>query len=108
MKKSLLILSVIYLLAFVNFIYGLVLRIYIHFANKNLGHHDDFFGDVTNILHLVMTVVFSLFAFGAYKAHKSPAANPILKWLVFLPVALIVLYFLWGILIIFSSGGKWN
>lgn len=108
MKKVLLILTVIYLLAFLNFLYGLVLRIYVHFANKNLGHHDDFFADVTTTWHVVMSIVFFLFAFGAYKAYKSPASHSILKWLVFLPVGLVVLYVLWAIIIIISSGGKWN
>ncbi|WP_373492999.1 hypothetical protein [Aquiflexum sp.] len=108
MKKAFLILTVIYLLAFINFLYGLVLRIYVHFANKNLGHHDDFIGDITNTWHLVLSVVFFLFTFGAYKAYKSPASNPILKWFAFLPVALIVLYILWAIIILISAGGKWN
>ncbi len=108
MKTSLLILTVVYFLAFLNFLYGLILRIYVHFANMNLGHNDAFFEDISNTWHLVLSIVFGLFAFGSFKSYQSPKPQPWLKWLVFFPIALLALYVLWGITILISSGGKWN
>jgi len=83
MQTSLLILTLVYFLAFLNFLYELVLGIYVHFANMNLGHDDPFFRDISNKWHLVLTIVFGLFAFGSFKSYQSPKPQPWLKWLVF-------------------------
>jgi hypothetical protein len=108
MKNALLVATVLYLVAFLRTAYFAVISLIVHFANKNLGHQDDYFGEVMNITYLVLSVVFGIFtAFGWY-AYRHPNLHALIKWLVFFPLLIVGLYAIFGFVILIFGTGAWN
>lgn len=108
MKTALLVITILYLVSFLYFAYLLAMTIFVQFANMNLGHEDDYFGDVTNIIYLVLTLVFGLFAGIGWYAYRRPSLPAVFKWLVFLPLGLVLAYLIFAIFILIFGAGRWN
>lgn len=108
MKTALILTTILNLVSFLYTAYLLSITLFVHFANKNLGHGDAYFGDVPNIIYLVLTIVFGLFAGIGWYAFRHPNTHAIFKWLPFLPIGVILLYVLFAVVILVSSGGRWN
>lgn len=108
MKTALLVITILYLVSFLYFAYLLAMTLFVHFANMNLGHEDDYFGDVTNIIYLVLTLVFGLFAGIGWYAYRHPSLPAVFKWLVFLPLGLVLAYLIFAIFILIFGAGRWN
>jgi hypothetical protein len=108
MKTALLVTTILYLVSFLYTAYLLSITLFVHFANKNLGHQDEYFADVTNTIYLVLTLVFGLFAGIGWYAYRHPNLHAVFKWLVFIPLGLVLAYLIFAIFILIFGAGRWN
>jgi hypothetical protein len=108
MKTALLVTTILYLVSFLYTAYLLAITVIVHFANKNLGHQDDYFGEVTNVVYAVLTLVFGFFVAIGWYVYRNPGVHAVFKWLVFIPLGLVLLYLIFAIGILVFGAGKWN
>lgn len=108
MKTALLVTTIVYSVSFLYTAYLFSITLFVHFANKNLGHQDVYFDDVNNIIYLVLTIVFGVFTAIGWFAYRNPSLHAIFRWLTFLPIGILVLYVVFAIFLLISSGGRWN
>lgn len=99
------IITVVYSIIAAYTIYYAIMHLFIYFANQKLGHAESF---RLPMIYLVSAILFGLVSFVGYRIWIGHSVHFILKSLFYLPVAAIVLYILWAILLVVSSGGKWN
>lgn len=105
MKNLNLILTVIYSLLGLYTLYMALLHSWVYLANQKLGHSESI---RLPLIYWVSAVSFSSLSIIGYNIIKGNTDSFILKSLLLIPLALVVLYVLWAILLIISSGGKWN
>jgi hypothetical protein len=86
-------------------IYSAIMHLFVYFANQKLGHAESF---RLPLIYLVCAILFGVVSLIGYRIWTGHSVHLILKSLFYLPVAAVVLYILWAILLILSSGGKWN
>ena len=86
--------------------YLAITHTFVFFANQKLGYEESF---RLPLIYLVLTIIFGGAAFLAYKLMSSSANVPSwTKIILYLPIGLIIFYALWAVLLVLSSGGKWN
>ncbi|MBK9399720.1 MAG: hypothetical protein IPN36_02340 [Bacteroidetes bacterium] len=95
----------IYSLAALYFLYQGVLHLIAYFLNKSNGQQDSFFE--TGRL-IAIGGVLSFFAAGAYYFVKNPSEGTIGSFLLYFPLVILVVFVIWTIILIISSGGRWN
>lgn len=108
MKTDFLFLTIIYALVFLYAIRRLVVGLIVIAANRNLGHRDTYFSEPENPIFLALTIVFGFFGYAAFRCYQSPDSNLFFKWVVLLPLGLVLLSSLWAIITLISAGGIWS
>jgi hypothetical protein len=98
-------LLIIYGLGAFYFLYQAALEIFVYFANKHLGHNESFFMAGRD---LVIGLVLAAFAWWTWHAINHPSSNKYAQVLLTLPIIIIGGFFLLAIMVLISSGGKWN
>jgi len=102
------------IIIFITFIYGIVavytlymaaLNIYVYVANTNLGHEQSL---KVPMLYGIGGLFLAGLTFLGYNMYKNGEVSVLLKVLFYIPSAAVILYLGWAILLLFSSGGKWN
>lgn len=99
------IITVVYSIIAAYTIYNAIMHLFVYFANQKLGHTESF---RLPFIYLVCAILFGLVSFIGYRIWTGQSVHLIFRSLFYLPVAAIVLYILWAILLVISSGGKWN
>jgi hypothetical protein len=105
MKAIIIFLSFVYGLAAVYALYMAAINIYVYVANTNLGHIQSL---KSPLLYGIGGLLLAGLTFLGYNMYKPGEASVLLKVLFYIPFAAVVLYLGWAILLLFSSGGKWN
>lgn len=105
MRTLSLILTLMYGVAAAYTLYMAATHLFVYFANQRLGYPES---PRMPMIYLTLGVVFSITAFIGYKIWTNQPVHILMKGLFYLPIGLILLYVLWGILLLISSGGKWN
>lgn len=105
MKMFTQVLIVLYGLIALYYSYLAVLQLFVYVANKTSGHEESF-AEAGKALGIAAFLVG--LAVGSYFISKQAAVAKPLLFIVYLPITALVLYGLWAILLVISSGGKWN
>lgn len=95
----------VYILPALYFLYIGGLNAYVYLANRSLGHDESFLPAGRNLgiaLVLMASAWFSWYVF------HNPNSSRLLHFLAYLPCTLVVLFFLYMMVVLISSGGKWN
>jgi hypothetical protein len=85
--------------------YMAIMHLFVYFANTRLGHEESL---RLPMIYLICAVVFGTVTYIGYKLGTGTSLHFIFKALFYLPVAAVLLYILWAVLLVISSGGKWN
>lgn len=85
--------------------YMAITRLFVFFANKNLGQDESF---RLPGLYLFGSVLFIICAFIGWRLYTSGNTGLFEKMLFYLPIVLVIAYALWAVVLLISSGGKWN
>lgn len=85
--------------------YMAITHLFVFFANKNLGHVESF---RLPGLYLSGSVLFIICAFIGWRLYNSGNIGLFEKTLFYLPLVLVITYALWAVVLLLSSGGKWN
>ena len=99
------VLIALYSMAFIFFLYEAILGMFVYFANKSMGHYESFLVPGRN---LILALLFGCFAFFGWKLLKTAAMSKVGALLLYFPIICILLFMLWFIILLISSGGKWN
>ncbi|HMP28896.1 MAG TPA: hypothetical protein PKD85_04815 [Saprospiraceae bacterium] len=99
------ILTIIYGLIAVYSIYNAIMHFFVYFANLRLGYTESL---RLPLIYLFLAILFSSVTYIGYRIWTDLSANFLMKLLYYLPLSAIGLYVLWVILLIISSGGRWN
>ena len=105
MKFIIQILTIIYGGVAAYCIYMAIMTLFVYFANHSLGHSESF---RMPSIYLFLAALFSTTTFIGYKIWANHSVNFLIKSIFYLPIIAIGLYILWAIVLIISSGGKWN
>ena len=105
MKVFNLILNLIYGVGAIYTTYMAIMHLFVYFANQNLGHTESF---RLPMIYLVCAFIFGVNTYIGYRLYSGVNIGLILKSVYYLPFIAVGLYILWAILLIISSGGKWN
>ena len=97
--------AIIYGIGFLYTAYMTAVHLFVYFANEKAGHTESF---RVPLIYIVSALLFGVVAFIGYKLCSGHNVNFVFKALFFLPFAAVILYVLWAILLVISSGGKWN
>jgi hypothetical protein len=96
---------IMYGLAALYFLYQAAMGIFVYFANKSLEHAESFFMPGRN---LIVGLVLGLIAFSAwYLIQQQPDSKTGLI-ILYLPTIIIGGFFLYMMVALISSGGRWN
>lgn len=98
-------LLIIYGLAAFYFLYIAAQGLFVYFANKSLGHNESFFMPGRN---LVIGIFLAAFTWLAWQFISQNNMSKIWSVLLYLPVIVVGLFFLFMLITLLSSGGKWN
>lgn len=85
--------------------YMAILNTFIYVTNTRLGHYES---PRLSIIYWVLTIIFIPVSYIGYRIINQLSVHLILKLIFYIPLSLIVLYILFAIILIISSGGKWN
>jgi hypothetical protein len=96
---------IIYGLAALYFLYQAAMGIFVYVANKSMGHTESFFIPGRN---LIVGLVLTLVTFSAWYLIKHQPDSKAGLIILYLPTLLIGGFFLYMILVLILSGGKWN
>jgi hypothetical protein len=99
------VLTMIYGGAAVYFIYMAIMHLVVFFANQGLGHTESF---RLPMIYIVCSVIFGIVTFTGYSIWIGQPVYIILNVFFYVPIGALLLYVIWAILIILSSGGRWN
>jgi hypothetical protein len=102
---SALITTIIYGASAVYLLYYAAMHIFIYFANTSLGHAESL---KRPLIYLVSGLIMAALTYLGYRIYKSMPLPLLLKILFYLPASLVILYLLWAVIMVISSGGKWN
>ena len=105
MKTLTLILTILYGIVAIYTAYMAVTHLFVYFANQKLGHTESF---RMPLIYLTCALLFGSVTLIGYKIQSDNFTHFLLKGLFYLPISVIGLYILWAILLVISSGGKWN
>ncbi len=105
MKTLTLILSILYGIVAIYTAYMAVTHLFVYFANQKLGHTESF---RMPLIYLTCALLFGAVTLIGYKIQSGNSSHFLLKALFYLPISAIGVYILWAILLVISSGGKWN
>ncbi len=105
MKTINIIISLLYAMGAVYTGYMAITRLFVFFANKNLGQDESF---RLPGLYLFGSVLFIICAFIGWRLYTSGNTGLFEKMLFYLPIVLVIAYALWAVVLLISSGGKWN
>ena len=105
MKTLTLILTILYGIVTAYTAYLAITHLFVYFANQKLGHTESF---RMPLIYLSCALLFGAVTVLGYKIQSGNASHFLLKALFYLPLSAVVLYVLWAILLVISSGGKWN
>jgi hypothetical protein len=105
MKGFNVIMAIMYGIGFLYTAYMAVMHLFVYFANQRLGHTESF---RLPLIYLVCAALFGVVSFIGYKLYSGHNVNFAFKALFYLPLTAVILYVLWAILLVISSGGKWN
>lgn len=92
-------------LAALYFLYMGSLHLFVYVQNKAGGHYASSFEAVK---YLVVGGVLSVIALGGWGLVRYSAYTKAGTALLAVPLALVALYVLFGIMLLISSGGRWN
>lgn len=95
----------VYILPGLYFLYIGILNAYVYFANKQLGHDESFLPAGRNLTYAVILIGSGLFSWYVF---QNPNSSRFFYILAYLPFALVALFFFYMMLVLISSGGKWN
>ncbi|MFZ1749908.1 MAG: hypothetical protein WAU01_06935 [Saprospiraceae bacterium] len=95
----------IYGSAILYFGYQTYLQLYVYFANKSLGHEESF---SLAGKHLALTIFLIAMSAGGWYLMKYTSMTKLGNVILFFPFIVIGLFALWAIILVLSSGGKWN
>jgi len=70
-----------------------------------MGHRDSFLEPGKN---LIMALFFTIITLASWFLLRSPNYYKLGLFVFFIPIAIIGLYILWAVIMLISSGGKWN
>ncbi|MCB0659678.1 MAG: hypothetical protein KDC04_02010 [Saprospiraceae bacterium] len=87
------------------FIYMAALQAFVYFANQNLGQNESF-GMVAR--YGIIAIIFIVILAASWILLKQNGASVLGKVILYFPIGLALGYALWAILIVISSGGRWN
>ncbi|MBK6362674.1 MAG: hypothetical protein IPF52_03915 [Saprospiraceae bacterium] len=105
MKSLILILTILYSVVAIYTAYMAIIHLFVYFANQRLGHTESF---RLPLIYLTCALLFGTVSFIGYKLFSGGSSHFLLKTWFYLPATAVGLYVLWAILLVFSSGGKWN
>lgn len=97
--------AAIYALITLYLIYMAMIHIFVYVANTGMGHQESAKVPIRYALGALFGMAVS---FIGYKYYKSGELSLILKIIFYTPISLTLLYILWAVLLLISSGGKWN
>jgi hypothetical protein len=95
----------IYSLTALYFLYQGILNLIAYVLNKSNGQQDSFFE--TGRL-LTVGGILTFFALGSYYFLKNPGTGTVGSILLYFPLAILMVFVIWTIILIISSGGRWN
>ncbi len=87
------------------FLYLAATHIFVYIMNKRAGHYVNFHSSGINIS---VGGVISLLTIVAWFALKNQGTYKLGNFLLFIPIGLVIVYGLFALMLIISSGGKWN
>lgn len=105
MKVINIIITMLYAMGVIYTGYMAVTHLFVYFANKNMGHEESF---RLPGLYLFGCFLFIICAFVGWRLYNSGNAGIPEKLLFYLPLVLVIAYALWAVVLLISSGGKWN
>jgi hypothetical protein len=105
MNTTTLITTILYGLTAAYVMYMAIMNLFVYFANVHLGHEESF---KMPMIYLLGGLTLCALTFLGYRIYTLPSIGLLFKILFYIPVLAIILYILWAILLVFSSGGKWN
>ena len=95
----------IYGSAIAYFAYQSYIQLYVYFANKSLGNEESF---LMPGRYLGLTLLLIAMSSGGWYLLKYTAMTKLGNLILFFPYIIILLYALFAIVLLLSSGGKWN
>lgn len=105
MKTYIKVLLIVYGLAAVYFLYLAAINMFVYFANRSKGFYEPFLPAGRN---LGLGLVFALIAGLSWFFVRQPAYQKAGNFIALLPLIAIGLFVCWFLIIMISSGGKWN
>ena len=85
--------------------YRCFMHTFIYFANRKLGHFES---ARMPIMYLILAIIFGFLFWLGYKYYYGHSLNTLSKALFYFPIVAILMYAIWAIFLVISSGGKWN
>lgn len=105
MKTLPLIVTILYGIVAIYTAYLAITHLFVYFANQKLGHAESF---RMPLIYLTCALLFGAVTLMGYKIQSGNSSQFLLKAFFYLPISAVILYILWAILLVISSGGKWN
>jgi hypothetical protein len=105
MRIASLILTLIYGIAAVYTLYMAGINLFVYIANIRMGQSESL---KTPLLYIACAGVFTTTTYIGYRIWANLPTSLLPKMFFYLPIGLVLLYVLWAILLLISSGGKWN
>lgn len=99
------VLTVLYGLGAAYFLYRAAMGIFVYVANRSMGHQDSF---LVPGQHLAAGLLLGGFAYLGWRWLQQPAATGAWGYWLYLPAGALLLFALWFLILLMSSGGRWN
>lgn len=105
MKLFIKILLIGYGITALYFLYLAAINLFVYFANTSKGFHEPFLPAGRN---LAIGFLFAVITGVSWFLIRQPAYEKAGTYLVYLPLIVIGLFICWFLIVMISSGGKWN
>lgn len=96
---------VVYVLSAAYLLYMAAIHLYVYFANKNLGQEESFLEPGK---YLFAGLVMLAITIGGWYLIRHTEYQKTGNLILFFPLVVLVLFALYTVVILISSGGKWN